>query len=604
MSSHSFLIQSIIYLGAAILTVPITQRLGLGSVIGYLLAGIIIGPYGLKFIQSGEDVLHFAEFGVVLLLFLIGLELNPKKLWELRKAIIGAGASQVLICCAIFTGLGLYAGQTFSLSLVAAMGFSLSSTAIALQLLQDRRILKIPSGETAFSVLLFQDLAVIPMLTLLSLMAPVISPDQGSPWIRLLKSIAAISTIVVAGYWVFRPIFRWIASTRVRELITGFSLFLVIGIATLMESVGLSMALGTFLAGVILAESEYRHELEVDIEPFKGLLLGLFFMSVGMSVNFGVILSEPQWVAVIVLTLVSIKLIALAVVGKLFGLSIRDIPVFAITLSQGGEFAFVLFSQGQQLGILPSETANLLVSSIALSMVTTPFLMMAEEKWLEPQYNWISKRKTQARAEPVPMESQEKPVIIAGFGRFGQTIGRLLHSRRIRMTILDHDPNQVELVRRFGWKAFYGDITRLELLKVAGAEQAKLLILAIGDMEAAFNTALLARKHFPDLRILVRVNSRPDAYRFINHGFEVFRETFGSSLEMAQQALQHLGYSAYEARKTTLQFREYDLKLLKKGAMHEHDLDTLISMAKKEREDLRNLMEDDELRLIAQIEDG
>lgn len=589
MNSHAFLAQAIVFLGAAVIAVPLAHRLGLGSVIGYLTAGIVIGPFGLRLIAGGEDLMHFAEFGVVLLLFLIGLELNPRKLWQMRRPIVGAGGAQVVLSSLALAGAALLAGSGFSVALVAAWGLSLSSTAIALQILKEKKWLAMPAGQNAFSVLLFQDIAVIPMLAVLPLLAGTGGDSGGAPWVSIAKSAAAVLVIVAGGRYLIRPIFRLIARTHLRELFTAFSLFLVLGIAWLMASVGLSMALGSFLAGVLLAESEYRHELEIDIEPFKGLLLGLFFISVGMSVDFGVF--GARFIAVMgtVLALLAVKFAVGYGVGFFFGLGRQDRGIFALTLAQGGEFAFVLFGVAGTLGIFTAETTAFLTLVVALSMLATPLLVVLYDRYCIP---FLENQRRPPDFDPI--ENERAAVIIAGYGRFGQMVGRVLHSLGVPITVLDSDPNQIELMRTFGWKTFYGDASRIDLLHAAGLESARALVLAIDDMEASLRVIEAVKVAYPQVKILARARNRPYAYQMMAQGVRVVREVAASSIEMASVVLEDLGFSRTEARRLSERFYEYDHALLLESAPHAHDREALISIGRRSREELARIMRSDE----------
>src|SRR6185503_6014877 len=435
MQDHGFFHQALVYLAAGVLVVPVFKRIGLGSVLGYLIAGIAIGPWGLKLVTAPKTILDFAEFGVVLLLFLVGLELNPKRVWQLRKPIFGMGAAQVLVTLLAVAGAGWALGLTPKVALVVGMGFAMSSTAIGLALLQEKNLLPTPGGQASFSVLLFQDLAVIPLLLLLAFL----SPDKGSgsfEWSAAATAVGTIVVLVVAGRLLLRPVLRYIANTRQREVFVGFSLMLVIGIAALMETVGLSTALGAFIGGVLLADSEYRHELELDIEPFKGLLLGLFFIAVGMSVDLGLFVRSPVLVLSIALGIVLLKIALLYPIAQTFGYCGRaDATLFALALSQVGEFAFVLFGAAGR--ILPKETLDVLNAAVAASMLSTPLLMMLYERVLAPRFAQVEERAPDAIPE-------QNPVIIAGFGRFGQVVSRVLSGLKIGVTMVDHDPNQVD----------------------------------------------------------------------------------------------------------------------------------------------------------------
>lgn len=583
MDGHGFLAQALIYLAAAVIAVPLSKRLGLGSVLGFLLAGVAIGPWGLALIGDVEAILHFSEFGVVLLLFLVGLELNPQRLWSLRRSIFGMGTLQVVATIALVTGIGFALGTGFGVALVAGMGFAMSSTAIALATLEEKNLLPTPGGQASFAVLLFQDLAVIPLMLVLSLMSPERAGGTGFDLMAAARAIGLIVLLIFAGRFLLRPLLRYIANTGLREIFIAFSLLLVIGIALLMQSVGLSAALGTFLAGVLLADSEYRHELELDIEPFKGLLLGLFFISVGMSVDLGLFVSVPLLVFGIALAVVAAKVLLLYALARGFRLCGADGILFALTLSQIGEFAFVLFGIATTEHLLSRETANILNAAVAASMLSTPLLMIAYEKLILPRLE-----RNDARAADVIDE--HNPVIVAGYGRFGQVAARMLNARGIATTVIDHDPNQIELVRRFGQKAYYGDVTRLDLLEAAGAGKAKLLIVAVDDKDAAMSTALLAREHFPGLRILVRAYSRTDAFEYAELGIPAVRETFGSAIDAGEAALRVLGHSAHAAKRIATHFRRHDEDLLARSAPHRGDVKQLVTLGQQGRADLEKLL--------------
>ena len=584
MESHGFLAQALIYLAAAVIAVPLSKRLGLGSVLGFLLAGVAIGPWGLKLIGDVEATLHFAEFGVVLLLFLVGLELNPQRLWSLRRSIFGMGTLQVVVTMFAVAGAGVALGQPFAVSLVAGMGFAMSSTAIALATLEEKNLLPTPGGQASFAVLLFQDLAVIPLMLALSLMASGHADKAGFDLMAAGRAVGLIVLLVVAGRYLLRPVLRYVANTGLREIFIAFSLLLVIGIALLMQSVGLSAALGTFLAGVLLADSEYRHELELDIEPFKGLLLGLFFISVGTSVDLGLFIRVPLVVFGLALGIVAMKVALLYAIARGFRLCGADGVLFALGLSQIGEFAFVLFGVATAGGILTRGDADVLNAAVAASMLTTPLLMILYEKVIVP-------RLAVGEARAADVIDEHNPVIVAGYGRFGQVVGRLLNARGIGTTVIDHDPNQIELVRRFGQKAYYGDVTRLDLLEAAGAASAKLLVVAVDNKAAAMATTLLARQHFPALAIIARAYSRTDAFEYAELGIPAVRETFGSAIDAGESALRALGHSAHEATRLAHQFRRHDEEMLAKAVPHRKDVTKLISIGRQGREDLEKLLQ-------------
>ena len=561
MNSEDFFFQAFIYLFAAVASVPIAKRLGLGSVLGYLIAGVLIGPHMLRLVgNSGNDVRHVAEFGVVMMLFLVGLELRPNLLWKLRGPILGTGGLQLLVTTLLFTALSMLAGLPPGVGIAIGMIFSASSTAIALQTLTERGQLPTRGGQTAFSVLLFQDLSVIPILAILPLLvsqsqaATSSGPAESSagPWMRALVIIGVVGAIVLGGRFLIRPIFRYIALTRLHEIFNAAALLLVVGIALAMELVGLS--LGTFLAGVVLAESEYRHELESDIEPFKSLLLGLFFISVGASIDLPLIESQPLRIALLVFGLLAIKFAVLFFIGKVTRLENSQNFTFAFALAQGGEFAFVLVSFAVQNQLFDQGLGNLLVATVALSMVVAPFLFTINERLVQPRFS----SRLQTR-DPDEIDEKDNPVIIAGVGRFGAVVSRLLNAQRIKTTVLDIDAKQIDLIRRLGFKVFYGDATRLELLRSAGAEKAKLLIIAIDDVDKSIQLTQTVKREFPNLTILVRAKGRDHAYQLINLGVRyIFRETLDSSLELTAQALRLLGFGVYRAQRAARTFKAYD----------------------------------------------
>ena len=594
MDNGGFLEQALIYLAAGVIAVPVFKRLGLGSVLGYLVAGVAIGPWGLRLISDPKTVLHIAEFGVVLLLFLMGLELNAQRVWALRRAIFGLGAAQVALTIGAVAGIGVALGQPLAISLVAGMGFAMSSTAIGLALLNEKNLLPTPGGQASFAVLLFQDLAVIPLLLALGFMSG--SAGSGMNWMTVAEAVAIVALLIVTGRYLVRPVLRYIAETRLREVFVGFSLLVVLGTAALMEWVGLSMALGAFLAGVMLADSEYRHELELDIEPFKGLLLGLFFIAVGMSVDLGLFLRSPLLVLGLALGLVLIKGIILFSISKAFGYCNRaDATLFAIALSQGGEFAFVLFTAAAR--VLPAETLSILNAAVAVSMLTTPFLMVGYERYLIRDGK-ISPRGPQRSADAI---TESNPVIVAGFGRFGQVAVRVLRGLGIGATVIDHDPGQIETVRQFGQKAYYGDATRLDLLESAGAARAKVLLLAIDDEELALKAVKRIRARFPDLEIIARARGRSDAFEYAALGIPAVREVFGSALDAAARALQVLGYDEKTARQVIERFREYDEASLARQAVHRNDMTKLIALSEQGRRDIAQLLAE-EARSVPNID--
>ena len=609
MHHEGFFFQAFVYLAAAVISVPIAKRLGLGSVLGYLLAGVAIGPFGLGLIgDEGQDVMHFAEFGVVLMLFLVGLELQPTRLWRLRGPILGLGGLQVAVTTALLAGVAMALGQPWRVAVAVGMILALSSTAIVLQSLAEKGLMKTEAGQSAFAVLLFQDIAVIPMLALMPLLAPSSPTTDGEAaaghgaaghgaaghattwidtlpiWAQPLVVLAAVTLVVVFGKFLTRPIFRIIAKSGLREIFTAASLLMVIGIALLMTSVGLSPALGTFLAGVVLANSEYRHELEGDIEPFKGLLLGLFFLAVGTSIDFQLIAGNPGGVAAIVAILVTIKLVVLLALAKIFRLGLDQSLIFAFALAQAGEFAFVLVSFATQNGIFSQALAAPLIAAVAISMALTPLLLIIAEKLLLPRVGT-----TERGDKTADSFDEESPVIIAGFGRFGGVVGQLLRANGVKATVLDLDSDRVELLRSLGMEVYYGDASRVDLLHAAGAENAKLLILAINDSSKILEMVETAKKHFPHLKILARATDRPDAYALFDAGVDhVYRETLDTALRAGVDAMSLLGFRTFAATRSAHRFRCHDEESLREMASMRHDKQRYLSRA---RERIRMLEE-------------
>jgi len=602
MDKHSFLFQAIIFLSAAVLFVPVAKKLGLGSVLGYLLAGVVIGPFVLSLIsEEREDIMHFAEYGVVLMLFLIGLELEPEMLWKLRKSIIGLGALQLLLTTFFITALARLFGFGWDHSIVLGMILSLSSTAIVFQILAEKGLMKESSGRSAFAVLLFQDIAVIPMLAILPLFSSLSNSDSSgvaaentnwmngmAGWLRGLIVLGSIVSIIVVGRLVIRPVLRIVAKTDMREIFTAVSLLIVIGIAALMLQVGLSPALGAFLAGVVLANSEYRHELESDIEPFKGLLLGLFFISVGASIDFQFIAGQIWTVLAWVFLLIIIKTLVLLLLGKVFKIEARQNFIFAFSLSQVGEFAFVLLSFTLQQKILPEAIVNLMIAIVAISMAITPILMLLNERLILPRF---AKPIPPARAADVIDEKNK--VIIAGFGHFGSTVGRFLRANKVNATYLDLDSDRVEVLRRMGLKVFYGDASRLDLLKAAGAKEASIIVIAIDDAAKRLEMVSTIKKHFPHLHMLVRSRNRYDAYEQMNAGLlHIYRETLETSVRVGVDAMSILGLRKYTALRLAKTFIKQDELNLKKLAAI-RDREEYITEVKKYIEELEIIMQGD-----------
>jgi glutathione-regulated potassium-efflux system ancillary protein KefC len=584
----SFLLQGVVFLASAVMAVVISQRLGLGSVAGYLLAGIAIGPYGAGLVDKVEDVRHFAELGVVFLLFVIGLELEPKRLWQMRVRLLSLGLSQVLGSIVVIAGAAWLAGIDLRVGIVAGMALALSSTALALQPLNERGALSSQGGQGVFAILLFQDIAVIPMLTVLPLLGAA-GTSASFSWTGLAFAVGVITATLVGGHFLAQPVFRHIARTRQREIFTAFALLLVLGIAWGFESAGLSMALGTFLAGVLLAESEYRHEIEAAVEPFKGLLLGLFFIAVGMSVDFDVLTSRPMLIVGLVFFLFTLKGIVLWIIARAAKLPVNEAPLFILLLAQGGEFAFVLLTLGIQREVLPLESAQAITLAVAISMLMTPFLLVLHDKLIAPRLV--------AKAPPRPADAPEAgKVIVAGLGRVGQVVARLLNGAGYLPTILDDDPDHVEQSRRFGFRVFYGDATRLDLLEAAGAAHANFLIITLDDPVATTSLARTALKHFPELRIVARARDMRHMFELRDLGVEIIeRETFQSALELGRAALAAVGADAERAKRAVQKFAEHDkLVISKLYAAHKNEPDSHISISNELRDQFAKTLKEDE----------
>lgn len=597
MSAEAFLGQAAVYLGAAVLAVPIAQRLGLGSVLGYLVAGVAIGPWGVRLVADSTEVMHFAEFGVVMMLFLVGLELDPQRLWRLRGPVFGLGGVQVAgTAAAVAIGallLGLPWQQGVALGLILAM----SSTAIGLQTLSEKNLLKAEGGQTSFAILLFQDVAVIPILALFPLLAtlPVQHAEGGHTsfvdalpaWQHALVVLGAIGAVVAAGRLVIGPVMRAVARTGLREMFTASALLIVVSVAWLMSAVGLSAALGTFVAGVVLANSEYRHELEADVEPFKGLLLGVFFMAVGASIDFGLLLTRPLAILALLAASVVGKALVLAAVGRLGGLARAQSLLVVAALSQVGEFAFVLFTFAELNGILPTSIVGPMVAVTAFSMAATPLLFVAYER-IVPR---LAAAAAAGREPDVQDDAAE--VIVAGYGRFGQITGRLLRSHGYGVTVLDVDSEQIDVVARFGQKAYFGDASRQDMLHAAGAARAKVLVVAVDAHEQTEAIIHTAKKHFPHLAILARVRGRTEAYDLAGHGLEgLYRETFDSAVRVGADTMRLLGMPAHAAARAARLFREEDERVMRDLAGLQRD-QAFVSRVRERMRDFEAVLQAD-----------
>jgi len=588
----NWLTTGLIYLAAAVIAVPLARALGLGSIIGYLGAGMAIGPWGLKLVTDAQAILGVAEFGVVLMLFLVGLELEPKRLWAMRRPIFGWGTVQVGASALVMTAVGMAFGVAWPVALAASLGLAMSSTAIGLAVLGERNAMPTNAGQGVLAVALFQDVSAIPILALLPLMAPQAAEAAGGGWLGAAKAVAVIAALLIGGRLLLRPALRWIAGSKTPEIFTAASLLLVVATASLMHVVGLSMALGAFLAGVLLAESEYRRELETDLEPFKGLLLGLFFIAVGMSLDFAVVFAQPGLVAAIVLGFLLVKAIVLVAIARFMPIPLVERPVFVILLAQGGEFGFVVFQAAAQAGVIDAATSSLLVAAVAVSMLLTPLALVLADKWLLPR---LAQQGAPQLAEID--EPQREQVIIAGFGRYGQIVGRLLLANGIKPTVLDYNSDQIEGVRRFGWRAFYGDATRLDLLRMAGAADARVLVVAIDDVEQSLALVDMAREHFPNLALVARARNVQHWYQLRDRGVQrIERETFDSALMSARSVLEAMGFERHQARNLALRFRRHNLEQLEESAPHFKDESKLIALSKIGRQQMEQFMADERQR--------
>ncbi|MGI9204123.1 MAG: monovalent cation:proton antiporter-2 (CPA2) family protein [Woeseiaceae bacterium] len=578
--------EAIIFLIAALIAVPISKRLGFGSVLGYLTAGILIGPSTLGLIKDPDHILHFAELGVVFLLFVIGLELQPSRLWVLRKMVFGLGSVQVLGSAVVIAVIAVLFGLDAKPAFIVGLILALSSTAFVLQMLAEKKQLNTRHGRAAFAILLFQDLAVIPLIAVLPLLGATTGGETTLG--EFLVALGTIAALIIGGRYLLRPILRIAAWSDIPEIFTATALFVVIGTALLMQFAGLSMVLGAFVAGMLLADSEFRHELEADIAPFKGLLLGLFFIAVGMSVNLGLLLQEPGTILAIVAALMFAKAIVLFPVARLFGLCDKTGALnLAVILAQGGEFAFVLFGIVSQGQLLEAALLDQLILAVAVSMLLTPVAYLVNES---------IGRKLNASIEPVydDMEEQHNPVIIAGFGRVGQIAGRLLSITDTRFTALEIDSSQVDVVRAYGNVVHYGDASKLELLRAAGAAHARVFFLAIDDIEASMRTAEAVTRHFPHLTIVARARNRRHEYHLMDLGItHIYRETLLSSLAMAEQLLLDLGISSEEATLIVNTFRERDTRLIREQHAIQHDEEQLIQSARETARELELLLRND-----------
>ena len=580
----------LIFLIAAVVAVPLFRRLGLGAVLGYLVAGVLMGPFGWRLVKDPASVLAFSELGVVMLLFVIGLELSPSRLWVMRRPVFGIGGLQVAVTALAIGAATAMMGLGWKTNLVVGLGLALSSTAVGLQLLAERKDLTSRYGRMAFAILLFQDLAAIPLLALIPLLGEAKAAAQSAPPLdAVVRAVGMIALVVIGGRLLLRQLFRAVAWTKMGEVFTATSLLVVVGTAWLMQWGGLSMGLGAFLAGVLLADSEFRHELEAQIEPFKGLLLGLFFIAVGMSIDLNRVMAEPALIAAGVVALLALKALILFGIGMRPGrLPAREALMLGSVLALGGEFAFVVFSDAFRVGLIDSVLRDRLVAVIGLSMAATPLLVMAASSWLREH----PEQKVERDADPIDHENPR--VIIAGFGRMGQIVGRMLRAQGVPFTALEHSVEQVEQSRRFGTMIYFGDPSRADLLRAAHADQAEVFVLTTDDAETTIRTARLLKRLYPHLKVFARARNRQHAFKLMDLGVEVIvRETFHSSLDMGQQVLESLGVPPDVAAERRERFRKHDEQMLREQHLVYDDEAALIASSQQARQDLEKLFEAD-----------
>lgn len=587
-ADSSMMLDATIFLGAAVILIPLAKRFGIATVLGYLFTGLLLGPSFLKVASNPDDLLHFSEFGVVLLLFIIGLELQPSRLWALRQQIFVLGGLQVIITGVVLMLLSWYfLDIRLSNSFVIGFGLALSSTAFVLQLLGEKKQLATTHGQQAFTILLFQDIAVIPLLAALPFLSG--AQEQNYDWIYFAKVISIFAGMIFVSRFVVRPFFKFVASSNATELLTATALFIVLGVSLLMNYIGLSMALGAFLTGVLLADSEYRHELEASIEPFKGLLLGLFFMSVGMLTNVKLIVAKPLLIIGLAVLLMLIKFLVLTIIARLMGNKNESSIRLGVTLAQGGEFAFVLFSVATAQHLLTREQQNILNLVVTVSMAMTPLAFLLLEKIGNPLF---AKAKPSKEYDKIP--NHEHAVVIAGFGRVGQIIGRVLRMHNIEFTAIEKSANQVDFVRKFGNQVYYGNPKNPEILRAAGLENAKVFIIAIGDIELSETVADYAVRNYPHLTILARAKNREHYYRLRDAGVKyIWRETYLSSLDMSRETLEVLGMEPKTARKTVQMFRDYDDALIERQRAIYEDEAEMIASAQSAIQELESLFDSD-----------
>ncbi len=598
MLEHPHLLQALAFLGSSVILVPVFQKLGLGSILGYLAAGILIGPQGAKLIIDVKAVQNLSEFGVVFLLFLIGLELQPKKLLAMKRTLVGFGGLQIITCSLALGALVKLLGASWQSAMVAGFALSLSSTAFALQAMAEKKVLNTEFGRSSFAILLMQDVAAIPALAIIPTLG--LAQATSTHEVNWLGVLGIFLGLLIFNYTLMGPFLRQVAALRSRELFTGVTLTIVIGVAYLMEHMGISMALGAFLAGVLLSESEYRHELEADLEPFKGLLMGLFFISVGMSVNITLLMKNPVFVVFAMVLYMLLKGLLLYGVGRVLKLNAPASRNMAAYLAQGGEFAFVIFGVGQNSNVLSQELSDMLTLIVTLSMIVSPFVIVANarfEAWIathKPKKEWDS------------FEGVDNDIIIAGFGRFGQIFGRILRAQDIKFTAIDHDPEQIELLRRFGNKVYYGDASRHDIMDAAGAGKAKYLIIAVDDVDTSKKLALMAKEHYPNLKIYARARNRAHVFDLLDIGIDmnhIRRETFESSLLLTRELLLDLGFPSDRARAVIERFHRHDELMMAEQYKVRHDQKLFLDASRQGMQQLSEVLREDQIRTYIDAND-
>ncbi|MDR2222386.1 MAG: monovalent cation:proton antiporter-2 (CPA2) family protein [Flavobacteriaceae bacterium] len=602
---NEFLVQAFVFLFAAVVCVLISKKLGMGSVLGYLFAGVLIGPFALKFVgNDSTDIMHATEFGVVMMLFLVGLELDPKEFWKMKNEIIGLGTAQALGTTAIIAAIAHWAiGLGFGTSITIGFAVTMSSTAIILQTISEKGLIQSNAGKSSFAVLIFQDIMVIPMMAIIPLLAAsthtTITTDShnwldGAPVaMKTLAILGAISVIFMVGNYIVNPLFKSVGRLQIREIYTAAALLLVIGVSLLMTMVGLSPALGAFIAGIVLANNPYKHQLESDIEPFKALLLGIFFIAVGATINFKIIINEPLMILSLLVASMAIKAIVLLAIGKWKKLPKDQNFMFAILLSQIGEFAFVILALGKTINIIDQQWYDYLLATTALSMVVTPILLLLNEKWIAPYLGLMPSTNNKEEYDDLSHISAEKKIVIAGFGDFGNTIGRLLQANDIPTLVLDNDAERVDYLRKLGFNVYYGDATQINILKSIGVDQADYVIAAMDPPELNQQLVEVLRKNFPNVEIIVRAKNRKNAYEYLQDGLtEVYRETFFSAVYVGAVMLEKLGFSHEEARNQSELFIKSDRASLRKLARNIHNVEDYINVSRLEFAEQKNILQD------------